>query len=1821
MKSKLLTLLFGISIFLGTKAYSSDYYWVGGSGDWTNINHWVTTSGGTINHIQTPTASDNVIFDMNSMSSAATINLNIAIIFCKNFDVQQINSTLTFSGICSTWRIYGSFKLNNQINLPAANLYFEALSGTHEIKTANKNISTKIYFKGLATWNLMDSLTCGNIYFESGTFNTNSNYIFGQAFTSNSNINRQINLGNSEISFSDWKVVGTGYSVNAGNSKIAIRTTYFQHSGIGNLNYNDLIFENQSLGNLSNPSQLLTFRKVIFNGDGGIVGNNIFDSLIFTKGKSYEILTSTTQTIQYALVAIGDCKKKISISSPGSFASFLKSSGSISCAYLILEHIHASGGANFQASGSEDLGDNLGWNLSPAATRNLYWVGGSGNWSDTLHWSASSGGLGGECIPTIVDNVIVDINSYILPLQITINNSAICHDFTWQSAAIGNMAINSLISISGSLYFGSQLSLAINGNIYFISNDQGETVHTSNINLNQQHIRFFGDGSWTLTDNIYNSGGDVYLIRGHLLTSSNYIKTRFFGATSKEPKILSLSNSTIDVESVCRFQQDSLSINPGNSHIRMIGDKPLFESVGPDPDTLYNLSFMPDTSLAHFNSTATTFNKIHFLRDVFLEGISTSDTLQFEKGNSFVFSVRTDTIKKALIANGTCNQTITLREPTGLSHFQFFMPPTSTVSCSHVNIRGSKAIGGANFTATNSSDLSSNLGWTFSNTASNHYWVNNQGNWDDPSHWSYTSGGSGGACIPKIFDNVYFDANSFSSSNDSVLIDSNDIFCQNMDWTGATGNPIFSFQSNIYTHYISGSMKLIRPMTFIMENETFFVWTQLNKTIDMAGNFYNGNIIFCDSGQWTLLDTLFVKSTLYHHFGGLIANQKPIYTESYWGTYDKTKTLNIQNTTVNIIKGGPMRIFSWVKSSQTHFLSSNSEINFVNGGILQTRGTGLIQFHNVNFHDTLAFGEVQHPFQVSNKFSKLLFDGSGKIHGDNYMDTLIFTKDGTYELEGGANQYITNDWQANADCYGPIIVKGSVYSTLSPSNIANVHKTNGNISLAGVKLQNITGIGSGSFSVSNGTDLGGNSSNWLINSSPSRILYWVNNTGDWYDTAHWSLSNGGISGECIPTYIDDVHFTQLSFVANSDTAFSSYGIDCHSMYWNFTPSEPLMDISTLNIYGSLWLGDTMTINPTSEFYFKAEDTGNIIRSADKSLYLVNFLTQGEWSLFDDLKSTSIDHQKGNFIMAGNSINTIFYKSLTTHPRTFNIANSNLNVSYKMEIKTDTFNLMASNSRIKFDSPLANPILTLKLEGNQPLQFNEVSFEPVMAGISRIENTSSSHHNFSKVTINNSADIYGEHFFDSLIFTAGNTYQLEKSKTQDIGNYWFIRGNNCFAITLQSTTKDQTAFVNKNTGIVTGDFINMRDIHAIGGANYFAGDFSTDIANNTGWVFSNGSQYVYGLGPDTSLMLGGTITLSTANFNGGPNTTYLWSTGSTSPNIQISQTGWYFITVTYAGNCIVYDSIWVSCNLDMNYNTYNNPCFGDSLGSIQALVPDTSYSYQYLWSTNAVTDSISGLLAGNYSVIIYADSGTCTLYDTIAIGEPPPVISPQGDTAFCLGDSVMLDLGPFVSFDWNDGYTNQYRWISQEDSFLIRVLDMNNCWSMPDTVHVRQDLPPNISIGIDTTICIGDQVVLEVDAGYDAYLWSNNSAMNSITISNTGIYWVIVSKKTCKIIDSIEVFNCPPIFNVPNVFTPNGDGSNDYFDIEYQNIYEFEIKIYNRWGRIVYKGNSLENPWDGKIKGQDAIEGVYFWEIQYQEYSGLGNGTGEKSVKGTVSLYR
>lgn len=143
--------------------------------------------------------------------------------------------------------------------------------------------------------------------------------------------------------------------------------------------------------------------------------------------------------------------------------------------------------------------------------------------------------------------------------------------------------------------------------------------------------------------------------------------------------------------------------------------------------------------------------------------------------------------------------------------------------------------------------------------------------------------------------------------------------------------------------------------------------------------------------------------------------------------------------------------------------------------------------------------------------------------------------------------------------------------------------------------------------------------------------------------------------------------------------------------------------------------------------------------------------------------------------------------------------------------------------------------------------------------------------------------------------------------------------------------------------------------------------------------------------------------------------------------------------------------------------------------------------------------------------------------------------------------------------------------------------------------------PVITYSADQKICRGESATIAATGG-STYLWSNGEISDTLIISPemTTVYRITVtdneSKKNYGEIVVIVV-NCSPLF-IPNAFTPNGDGINDYFKATGTGVREFNMKIVSRSGHLVFESNDINDGWDGRFKGNYAIVGDYLFQIRY-----------------------
>jgi gliding motility-associated-like protein len=296
----------------------------------------------------------------------------------------------------------------------------------------------------------------------------------------------------------------------------------------------------------------------------------------------------------------------------------------------------------------------------------------------------------------------------------------------------------------------------------------------------------------------------------------------------------------------------------------------------------------------------------------------------------------------------------------------------------------------------------------------------------------------------------------------------------------------------------------------------------------------------------------------------------------------------------------------------------------------------------------------------------------------------------------------------------------------------------------------------------------------------------------------------------------------------------------------------------------------------------------------------------------------------------------------------------------------------------------------------------------------------------------------------------------------------------------------------------------------------------------------------------------------------------------------------------------------------------------------------SFSWQGSGGYTSTDQYITGLLAGSYTLLI-TDANACTATEVIDVTQPERLrmditlsesltggynINCAGDSTGTIGIIPVNNVGSVRSL-WSDGLISSTRSGLPAGDYSVIITDSNGCLA-DTTLTITQ--PDTIKITYETTrpLCpdIPDgEIRLTVTGGVVGtdytYRWSDNSTTGTITDIYSGLYIVTISDMNgCQVTDSI---NLEPVkeacLQIPNAISPNGDLINDVWNIGQIDIYpEAEIKIFNRWGEIVWRSEKgYPQPWDGRSNGKLLPVDSYHYVID------LHNKT--KPIVGNVTIVR
>ncbi|WP_018342420.1 T9SS type A sorting domain-containing protein [Cytophaga aurantiaca] len=1086
--------IFSICFFivLSIQSYALNYYWVGGEGKWSDYaNHWATTSGGTTFHSQVPTNLDDVFFDQNSTTSSFsyTVSVDQTIVYCRNMDWTGVRDYTQFKStfLNNTLKIFGSLKLTSTMQFYFdTNIYFEATTSGNTISCMGQELKAiQIQFNGInGEWTLNDTFSAKHeVFHNAGTIHTNDftmnigGYFAEGTAASNFDIGSStINVEPGSYSFSGlteaWSILNSSLVFDPSQSTI-------NFLGVGNLSFTSITYNyniiNSGQGMLDFDCKECTVKEMNFKASANIKGNSTFQKLLFTEGNVYTITGDIKIPDSGSLIAMGTCSKPIFIQADRSanrsaVYTLKKNTGAVNVEYVYLENAATSGTASFDAANSYNLGNVTGWNIALPTSKNLYWVGGGGNWSDQNHWSLTSGGaVISGCVPTYADNVFFDQNSGLATNAIVKLDlyKAQCKNMDW-SAITNNVTLDNnrnKLYISGSLTLSAKLQFSVTtGQLIFNSQSTGNTIKTAGVLIPGQVILDGIGGEWTLVDAF--SVGDIGFYNGSLISNNQQITTATFSAMPDKVNSIKivLQNSTVKLTGAVWYMTAGIGFQCGTSTI-IINNTTSSQTLNASLYNFYNINALG----LNVSISATNTRKLYFALDGSLEGNQSFDSLIFSAGHKYTLTNATYTINKDFIAKGTCGNYISI---TGSSYYKTkIIKSSGSVLCTNLMLSDVDASGGATFSASNSVALTAITGWTLlPSKPRNLYWIGGAGDWKDPSHWSLSDGGTGGECEPNRFDNVYFTQSSGLNSGKMVKSTVASEF-HNMDWSGIIQVcNLTSYDANCY-----GSLILSSSVTVSM-SITFRSSTP--ETIKTAAKTI-GSVTFDGTGSWKLLDNLKVGGGIKHIQGTFITNGYSVNLGTSYNVIGNA-TLDIRNSKMSIAKGGFFGMAPYLV-----LLATKSEIEFLNQDPV-FYPAGINYSPSVSFSETsdgLSFGRVicrnnAARFIVSrgqHSFTYFLAEGGAEITNSCSYDTLSLTPGRTYIFAAGSTQTVRSVFNAIGQPGFPIeILSKSVGTSV------DISKASGIVCAEYLYLKDIHAVGGATFYAgANGANVA-NNTGWIF---------------------------------------------------------------------------------------------------------------------------------------------------------------------------------------------------------------------------------------------------------------------------------------------------------------------------------------------------------------------------------------------------------------------------------------------------------------------------------------------------------------------------------------------------------------------------------------------------------------------------------------------------------------------------------------------------------------------------------------------------------------------
>jgi hypothetical protein len=1005
-------------------------YWnLAGAQNWS-ATAWAPSSGGTPDINNFPLAQDTAVFDNTGSAGTVTIDQawNIG-----TFDASLRTSAMTLTTSTNTPFVYGDWKFGTGVTSSSTTgtITF-AKRGTQTITSNGITFGCPITIDAITgIVQLADALSIGStrtLTLTSGTFDAVSYNVTTGLFSQNTNIGTILKMGSGT-----WTLSGTG---SVWNYQTTAPPTAF-YKGTANI-----VLSDTSASARTFVGGGLSYNKLTIGGTTGtstltITGNNQFTELASTKTVAHTIaLGTTTQTFGKWTVT-GTAGNVVTLTGTGT-SHVLAGAATSGIDYLAMGSIGfaATSPGEFYAGANSTATAAVApvYLTAKPADSTRYWVGGTGNWSDTARWSTSSGGGSGASVPRSHDDVVFDSASNATAYTATVNavtGGIRMKSLTIAGPASGNVTLagsTAIVGIHGNVTLpATGLTRTYTGAITLSGSTTGLTLTTNGVTLNSQ-ININGVSSgWALGSALnHNTSNFIQLVNG-VFDSANYSVTGAGFGISENSVTLTLGSSTCTFSNSNPFyhitsggKSLNFTFNVNTSSITFSG---LTTQNWNSPITFYNVT-LSDTSVG----TTT---------------LSNAD----ETYNNLTIAAPTNAGLRQLVLRGNVTITGTLTCSAGtnatMRHFvrSDAIGTTRTLTCAAVSLTDvdfrdiTIAGAAAPATGTRLGDCKGNSGITFT-AAANKYWnLAAGGNWGGAIGWATGSGGTPAINnFPLAQDTCFFEATGLNSGatvtiNQSYNIGTIDMSARTTNtMTLATG----STTPAIYGNWINGTG------TTLTGTGTLTFAGRGSQTITSAGKtFTQAFTIDTPGGSVTLQDAFSVNPNAisFLESGAFNANGFNVTFSGNNGCFQSTST---KTRTIAIGSG------TWALAGA----ASNPWAN-TNSTNLTVTGTGTISLTSASAK-TFAGGSVAYTNITLNQGGAGTLTISGNNTFANITNTYKAT--GATTINFGTTTQTVGNFTAAGEAGRVLTLTGS--SASSPCTL--VHSGTG--TAANVDYLVITGV-------------------------------------------------------------------------------------------------------------------------------------------------------------------------------------------------------------------------------------------------------------------------------------------------------------------------------------------------------------------------------------------------------------------------------------------------------------------------------------------------------------------------------------------------------------------------------------------------------------------------------------------------------------------------------------------------------------------------------------------------------------------------------------------